>query len=401
MKGIVYFICCLTITLNTIAQLPSCDGNRYKNYTFTSYDSTLNIQYGRNRTLNNILQNLVMDIYEPSGDKISKRPLFIFIHGGGFVSGSRKDVEIICKLFALRGFVSATNDYRLIDIPVVDSLTVSEGMIQAVSDAKAAIRFFVEDAATANRYKIDTTNIFIGGGSAGGVTAMHATYLDPTDNIPSYLSNYISTNGGWKGNSSNNTKHTTPIKGVINYSGALWRKGFISKGEPPLFCAHDNGDLLAPCNHGLSEAFPFPLYMDGSCGLQQEATIKGVYNDVFINNSNLHLGYLQAPIINTVLQRTADFLYNILCTNVITSNTLENNNIEFQIYPNPTKEIIYLTRSGQNLKEQIQIYNSLGVLLKEISTDRLTEIDVSDLPSGLYFIHPQNHSERTRRFIKE
>jgi acetyl esterase/lipase len=364
MKKIFCLIYCLANTLNAIAQLPNCDGDRYKNYVFTSYDSTLNVQYGQNHTLNKVLQNLVMDIYEPSGDKISKRPLFIFIHGGGFVSGSRKDTEILCRLFALRGFVAATNDYRLIDIPVVDSLTVSEGMIQAVNDAKAAIRFFVEDAATVNRYKIDTTNIFVGGGSAGGVTALHTAYLDPTDNIPTYLSNYIATNGGWKGNSSNNTKHTTPIKAVVNYSGALWRKAFISKGEPPLFCAHDKGDPLSPCNHGLSQAFPFPLYMDGSCALQQEANKKGIYNDVFINNSNLHLGYLQAPLINEVLQRTADFLYNILCTTVITANAKGNGNAEFQIYPNPAKEIVFLTQDSQNPKGQIQIYNSMGILLK-------------------------------------
>jgi len=57
--------------------------------------------------------------------------LIIFIHGGGFVSGARQDARSLCLLFALKGFVTATIDYRLIDVPLVDSITVSEGMVQS------------------------------------------------------------------------------------------------------------------------------------------------------------------------------------------------------------------------------------------------------------------------------
>lgn len=146
--------------------------------------------------MNNVTKDLFMDIYQPVGDIAAKRPLIIFIHGGGFYQGNRKEGRDICMVFTNYGFASASIDYRLIDVPLTDSVTVAEGMIHAISDAKAAIRFFVEDAATTDTYKIDTNYIFISGGSAGGITAAQVAYLDPSDTIPNYISNLLSGNGG-------------------------------------------------------------------------------------------------------------------------------------------------------------------------------------------------------------
>jgi len=402
MKKLLYAIICLTGTLSAFAQIPSCDGNRYKNFVFGTFDSTMDVQYGQNHTMNNILQDLMMDIYQPGADTALKRPLIIFIHGGGFVSGSRQDTKSLCLLFALKGFVKATNDYRLIDVPLVDSITVAEGVVQAVSDAKAAVRFFVEDAATDNLYKIDTNYIFVSGVSAGGVTASHVAYLDSADIIPSYISDLIAANGGFQGNSSTNTSHTTPIKGVINYSGALWRKEFISTGEPPLFSVHDTGDAIVPCDHGLSDAYPFPIYIDGSCAMKQEADLKGVFNDIFLNESNGHGAYFFTfPLADTVIQKSADFLYDIICNNVLDVNDKDYSEGKIRLYPNPANEIINVEfPTILKEKEQIQIYNSMGKLLQETETNQSIQINISDLPEGLYFIHLKNHSEPARNFIK-
>src|ERR1041385_7457024 len=141
MKKIFYLFLYFTGIFGAFVQHPTCDGNRYKNYAFTAVDSTMNVQYGQNITMNHVSQNLIMDIYQPKPDLAAKRPLIVFIHGGGFVGGSRKDMTNISIIFAAKGFVTATIDYRLIDITPTDSLDVAEGMIEAVSDAKAAVRF--------------------------------------------------------------------------------------------------------------------------------------------------------------------------------------------------------------------------------------------------------------------
>jgi para-nitrobenzyl esterase len=403
MKILHYAILCLPVTLSAAAQVPSCDGNRYKNFVFGTFDSTMNVRYGQNFTMNNVFQNLVMDIYQPGADTALKRPLILFIHGGGFVSGTRQDCRSLCLLFALKGFVTATNDYRLIDVPLTDSVTVAEGVVQAVSDAKAAVRFFVEDAATGNLFKIDTNYIFISGVSAGGVTASHVAYLDSTDIIPTYISELIAANGGFPGNSSTNTSHSAPIKGVINYSGALWRKEFISTGEPPLFSVHDTGDTIVPCNHGISDAYPFPVYIDGSCAMQQEANVKGVFNDILLNEGNGHCVYFFTfPLADTVIQKSADFLYNIICNNVLSVNDIDYSEREIRLFPNPADEKINAELPAI-LKEKlkIQIFNSMGRLLREIETNHSIQIDISDLPKGLYFIHFNNLSEQAQKFIKQ
>ena len=405
MKKVFFSLLLFVVSLNLSAQHFSCDGNRYKNYVFSAIDSTIGVQFGHNFTMNNVSQNLLMDIYQPKADLAPKRPLMIYIHGGGFVQGTRKEGLSYCSIFAYKGFVTATIDYRLIDVPLIsaDSITIATGLIQAISDAKAAIRFFVEDAATNNIYKVDTNYIFIAGGSAGGITASHVAYLDTADNIPSYFSDLLVANGGFIGNSSTNTSYATPIKGVVNYSGAMWRAEWMSVGEPPIFSAHDNNDTIVPCNHGLSKAFyptyTFPLYLDGSCSMQQEANAKEIYNQAFINDSNGHLAYFISPIMDTVLQKTSNFLYDIICTNILSVEESENREGSLQLYPNPTNGILNIEISFDIKNTTIKIYNELGQVVKndlKINNQSIS-IETDDLTSGIYFVVLQNGDRKISR----
>ena len=62
----------------------------------------------------------------------------------------------MCEYFARRGYVAASIDYRLYDgvlFPTPDSLVMADEMLKAVSDMKAAVRFFREDADQSNIYK--------------------------------------------------------------------------------------------------------------------------------------------------------------------------------------------------------------------------------------------------------
>jgi len=363
----------------------------------------MNIQYGKNYTMNHILENLTMDIYKPKADTVKKRPAIVFMHGGGFVSGKKQDIKNICVAFALRGYVTATIEYRLIDITVIDSTTVIEGLIDAVSDAKAAVRFFVEDAATNNLFKVDTNFIFISGISAGGVIASHVAYLDSTDDMPSYLANLINENGGFAGNSSTNLSYSTPIRGVLNYSGALLRKEFMSPGEPALFSVHDEGDTIVPCSHGASHAYPCIVYCDGSCAMQQEATLKGIYNDMYLNPTNGHCAYFSTyQQADTTIQKSADFLWTLICSLTVAVNEQDQFQGKMLVFPNPAIETIHIAFPAQPKgDEHIQIINLLGILLREVEAKQSTQIDISNLPNGYYFIHLQDHSMKTHIFIKQ
>ena len=93
---------------------------------------------------------------------------------------------------------------------------------------------------------------------------------------------------------------------------------------------------------------------------------------------------------------------NIVVTNDLTlvaffaTGVGENEQSDIYVYPNPAKESIRII--GIEANTQIEIYNSLGELVKVMSVNADQEIGVRDLASGLYLIRFGNV---TMRFVKE
>lgn len=72
------------------------------------------------------------------------------------------------------------------------------------------------------------------------------------------------------------------------------------------------------------------------------------------------------------------------------------------IYPNPARELLTIKFSSTIQKDKLQIYNSIGILVKELEAVESTiQINTSDLPNGLYFIHLKNNQQQTQKFIKQ
>ena len=143
-----------------------------------------------------------LDVYQPDNDD-ENRPVFMFIHGGGFKGGTKTKPEIVemADYFAARGWVFVSVDYRTAsDLGTIEGLSSEEvlalytgiaplewvefslagaetpeqvqqsvAMYAAQRDAKAALRWIVANAAT---YNINTDYISVGGASAGAITAI-------------------------------------------------------------------------------------------------------------------------------------------------------------------------------------------------------------------------------------
>lgn len=62
----------------------------------------------------------------------------------------------------------------------------------------------------------------------------------------------------------------------------------------------------------------------------------------------------------------------------------------FKLYPNPTIDLIRV----ENTRKQIEIFSSSGKLLNTISGSISKTIDMSDFPSGLYFIKSGKYIEK-------
>jgi hypothetical protein len=71
-----------------------------------------------------------------------------------------------------------------------------------------------------------------------------------------------------------------------------------------------------------------------------------------------------------------------------------------EIYPNPSSEILNISfHENQKSKQQIQIFNSTGMLLREISVTRSAQFNIAGLPRGLYFVHLKNSLQQAQKFI--
>jgi predicted esterase len=106
-----------------------------------------------------------------------KRPVMIYVHGGGFSVGSRINAlqDKYCKHFAEKGFVSISINYRL---GVKAGQQASQDVVMnavkiACEDLFDATAFILKNA---DEWNVDKDKIIISGGSAGAVTCLTAEY---------------------------------------------------------------------------------------------------------------------------------------------------------------------------------------------------------------------------------
>ncbi|MDA8972662.1 alpha/beta hydrolase [Saprospiraceae bacterium] len=145
---------------------------------------------------------LKLDVYFPNNNS-TNRPVFMFIHGGGFTGGFKHKPEIVdmANYYASRGWVFISIDYRTTEeLGIIQGMTPEELLIyyrgiapqewieyalqgaqtqsqvmQAIAmylaqrDAKAALRWIV---ANSNTYNVNTDFITVGGASAGAITTI-------------------------------------------------------------------------------------------------------------------------------------------------------------------------------------------------------------------------------------
>ena len=177
----------------------------------------------------------LLDIYLPADPQGKKLPVLFFVHGGGFVGGSKDANSYLLKDFVNAGFAVVSINYRLTlkyDNPERVGATKyfreGPGVRQFPDRLNITIDRAVEDAATAlqwicdnaGKYDLDTDRIAVSGGSAGAITVLYLTY--------------------------NSAYKTLPIKAVVNFWGCLEHASAIRarKNLPPVLTYHGDNDAL-------------------------------------------------------------------------------------------------------------------------------------------------------------
>ena len=78
------------------------------------------------------------------------------------------------------------------------------------------------------------------------------------------------------------------------------------------------------------------------------------------------------------------------------------NNSNISIYPNPAADILNISiNSLQNNPQDLLLYNSQGQLITKSTILDYRQLNISNLPVGLYYISVRNSNYPTRKFIKQ
>ena len=204
---------------------------------------------------------LKLDVYIPDNN-LENRPAFIFIHGGGFVGGSKKQSKIVdfANYYTSRGWVFISIDYRLRDdngtVPQLwadhavnilnDQIPQFLAIYPAQRDAKAALRWVI---ANADRYKINTDYLTVGGGSAGAITAITTGVSEQEDFRDEINGNQDPTL------MNTNLDQSYQIRTIVDLWGSkialdllqeIYGHERFDNNDPPLFIVHGTEDPTVP-----------------------------------------------------------------------------------------------------------------------------------------------------------
>mgnify|MGYP001168248898 FL=1 len=198
--------------------------------------------------------DLTMDIYEGDGDTLINRPVIVFMHSGGFFTGSHEadDMVALANSSAKMGYVAVSIVYRL-NFNLFSTYSAERAFYRGLQDLSAAVRYLREHHSD---YGIDYNNIFIWGSSAGAFSGIHLSYMEEEDRMASTFVN----NFGWDPDlgcidcSGNDFDHDRKPRAVIACWGGIFDLDWINEGdEIPVIMFHGTADSTVQFNEG----YPF------------------------------------------------------------------------------------------------------------------------------------------------
>ena len=150
----------------------------------------LDVKYGENAG-----KPLLIDVFRPADQK-GKLPVVVYVHGGGWTGGNKKDFREGARGLAKAGYVTFSVGYTLVRTNDANNSTRWPAQID---DVQRAIRWI---RSKADEYQIDTNKIGAVGGSAGGHLVNLLGTIETRDNSDKSLA-----------------KHSSKVQCVINIFG--------------------------------------------------------------------------------------------------------------------------------------------------------------------------------------
>ncbi len=130
-----------------------------------------NLEYSKYIKPNGDQEMLLLDVYQPKVNDRKKRPVIVFVHGGGFAHGDKQQ-ELYKKMattFAREGYVALSVNYTLMAKKEKFHPNV---LIRDVGQVLKAVRWL---ETYKKKYKVDMSKVLICGDSAGGGIVVNAS----------------------------------------------------------------------------------------------------------------------------------------------------------------------------------------------------------------------------------
>ncbi|MEM0997554.1 MAG: T9SS type A sorting domain-containing protein [Bacteroidota bacterium] len=397
-----------------------CGNGRYTQEIFNDFTLTSDITYGQNINLQNQNQSLELDIYEPMGDMEPLRPLIVLQHGGSFIGGSKDqgDITTLAEPLARMGYVVASAEYRLgmagIPFPGPDSSSASESVLRAVHDFKAAVRWFYQSAANGNPYRIDTNQLYIGGVSAGAVSAVHYAYLDQLSELPAYTDTTQPGLGGGVEGNSGNPGYSSEVAGVVNICGMVADTAWIQPGDEPIVSLHGDQDQIVPFGTALISVVIYNIFVvDGSSTIHERMNEVGVNNcfyPMYGADHTPHIGSNGAAYQDTTLRIVTNFLQPLICgggpgsCGYLVSNDQPLPAHDLEVFPNPTQGALRVRiPEAQANSWEYTLTDLMGRTVVTERIDNRNEITLDRrFPAGIYLLRVRvDQGQWTRKVVFE
>lgn len=203
--------------------------------------------------------------------------------------------------------------------------------------------------------------------------------------------------------------------GIANYSDrfGLFREDISACNPPPTISSGSQWYIMQQ-NHCRTGAQMLWNVQDGPtrmnlCGILPNT--KSIVLDSSVNKGlSFGMRYLEiygADILDASLATSIQLANTNLIAKGLQCNSASAinqtaNETGFIIYPNPAAETLNISFMNNAADKQlIEIYNSMGLLLKEMIITEPTQLNIANLPNGLYFVRLKNNSQLIQKFIKQ
>ncbi|WBU90619.1 alpha/beta hydrolase [Cellulophaga omnivescoria] len=255
---------------------------------------------------------LKLDFYSIKKDTVTKKPLLILVHGGGFSGGKRDNPSEIkfCEDMAKRGYAVASISYRLVrkgnplgfscNCPADQKI---ETFVSVSKDILKATQFLIDKK---DKLEFNPENIILIGSSAGAEAVLNTVFMKNEFSFKKL------------------PYATIKYKGVISFAGAIVNANYITKNTAiPTMLFHGVKDNLVPYStapHHLCEEDKAGFIMlDGSLTIAEKLEQLDVAHTLVVDKSGTH-NWASIP-----------YSYTNLIAKFIKQNVLEKQNIQSTI----------------------------------------------------------------------